>query len=56
MKIKDYLKEDSVPVNATGDAVAGTGDSEITWKKKKKKYKDVLTRMGITTNGCSCTK
>ena len=55
MKLKDYLKEEGVPVNATGPAVAGT-NADVTWVKKKKKYKDVLTRMGITTNGCSCPK
>ena len=32
-------KNEDAPVNATGAAVAGTGDDVAHWKKKKKKKK-----------------
>ena len=45
----DKLREDA-PANATGTAVAGTGDdsSTVVVKKKKELQKKLMTRMGIT--------
>ena len=45
----DPLKEDA-PANATGTAVAGTGDdsSTVIVKKKKPKQDKLMRRMGIT--------
>ena len=42
MPTKKYIED--APSNATGSAVAGTGDDPVTWKKKKKKSK-VLKRL-----------
>ena len=49
--IFQYLKKDEdAPANATGTAVAGTGDdsSTVVVKKKKELQKKLMTRMGIT--------
>ena len=48
-KDEDKIKEDA-PANATGTAVAGTGDdsSTVVVKKKKDQQKKLMTRMGIT--------
>ena len=48
-KEEDKIKEDA-PANATGTAVAGTGDdsSTVVVKKKKDQQKKLMTRMGIT--------
>ena len=48
--IFQYLKKDEdAPANATGTAVAGTGDdsSTVVVKKKKKLQKNLMRRMGI---------
>ena len=47
-KDEDKIKEDA-PANATGTAVAGTGDdsSTVVVKKKKELQKKLMTRMGI---------
>jgi hypothetical protein len=37
-------KNEDAPTNATGSAVAGTGDDAQAWKKKKKKKSDILKR------------
>ena len=46
---EDKIKEDA-PANATGTAVAGTGDdsSTVVVKKKKDQQKKLMKRMGIT--------
>ena len=43
-------KDEDAPANATGTAVAGTGDdsSTVVVKKKKELQKKLMTRMGIT--------
>ena len=43
-------KDEDAPANATGTAVAGTGDdsSTVVVKKKKQLQKKLMTRMGIT--------
>ena len=49
--IFQFLKKDEdAPANATGTAVAGTGDdsSTVVVKKKKELQKKLMTRMGIT--------
>ena len=49
--IFQFLKNDEdAPANATGTAVAGTGDdsSTVVVKKKKELQKKLMTRMGIT--------
>ena len=48
-KDEDKIKEDA-PANATGTAVAGTGDdsSTVVVKKKKDQQKKLMKRMGIT--------
>tara|TARA_R100000030_G_scaffold12_1_gene7 strand:- start:169 stop:1071 length:903 start_codon:yes stop_codon:yes gene_type:complete len=48
-KDEDKIKEDA-PANATGTAVAGTGDdsSTVVVKKKKELQKNLMRRMGIT--------
>ena len=48
-KEEDKIKEDA-PANATGTAVAGTGDdsSTVVVKKKKDQQKKLMKRMGIT--------
>ena len=49
--IFQFLKKDAdAPANATGTAVAGTGDdsSTVVVKKKKELQKKLMTRMGIT--------
>ena len=49
--IFQYLKKDEdAPANATGTAVAGTGDdsSTVVVKKKKDQQKKLMKRMGIT--------
>ena len=48
-KEEDKIKEDA-PANATGTAVAGTGDdsSTVVVKKKKELQKNLMRRMGIT--------
>jgi hypothetical protein len=48
------IKEDSVPANATGPAVSGTGDSGITWgdtPKQKKKLRSIIARKEVWKNG-----
>ena len=47
---KAILTREDVPANATGTAVAGTGDdsSTVVVKKKKELQKKLMTRMGIT--------
>ena len=52
-KVKDRLlsnANEDAPANATGTAVAGTGDdsSTVVVKKKKELQKKLMTRMGIT--------
>jgi hypothetical protein len=52
-KVKDRLlsnANEDAPANATGTAVAGTGDdsSTVVVKKKKKLQKNLMRRMGIT--------
>ena len=52
-KVKDRLlsnANEDAPANATGTAVAGTGDdsSTVVVKKKKDQQKKLMTRMGIT--------
>tara|TARA_B100000902_G_scaffold359403_1_gene375157 strand:- start:228 stop:1271 length:1044 start_codon:yes stop_codon:yes gene_type:complete len=47
---KAILTKEDAPANATGTAVAGTGDdsSTVVVKKKKELQKKLMTRMGIT--------
>ena len=47
---KAILTREDAPANATGTAVAGTGDdsSTVVVKKKKELQKKLMTRMGIT--------
>ena len=47
---KAILTKEDAPANATGTAVAGTGDdsSTVVVKKKKKLQKNLMRRMGIT--------
>ena len=47
---KFLKKDEDAPANATGTAVAGTGDdsSTVVVKKKKELQKKLMTRMGIT--------
>ena len=47
---KAILTQEDAPANATGTAVAGTGDdsSTVVVKKKKKLQKNLMRRMGIT--------
>ena len=47
---KFLKKDEEAPANATGTAVAGTGDdsSTVVVKKKKELQKKLMTRMGIT--------
>ena len=47
---KFLKKDEDAPANATGTAVAGTGDdsSTVVVKKKKKLQKNLMRRMGIT--------
>ena len=47
---KAILTQEDAPANATGTAVAGTGDdsSTVVVKKKKDQQKKLMTRMGIT--------
>ena len=47
---KAILTKEDAPANATGTAVAGTGDdsSTVVVKKKKQLQKKLMTRMGIT--------
>ena len=47
---KAILTQEDAPANATGTAVAGTGDdsSTVVVKKKKKLQKNLMKRMGIT--------
>ena len=47
---KAILTREDAPANATGTAVAGTGDdsSTVVVKKKKDQQKKLMTRMGIT--------
>ena len=47
---KAILTQEDAPANATGTAVAGTGDdsSTVVVKKKKQLQKKLMTRMGIT--------
>ena len=52
-KVKDRLlsnANEDAPANATGTAVAGTGDdsSTVVVKKKKQLQKNLMRRMGIT--------
>ena len=49
--VKDIqITQEDAPANATGTAVAGTGDdsSTVVVKKKKELQKKLMTRMGIT--------
>jgi hypothetical protein len=50
MIFKVLRKDEEAPANATGTAVAGTGDdsSTVVVKKKKELQKKLMTRMGIT--------
>ena len=50
MIFKLLKKDEDAPANATGTAVAGTGDdsSTVVVKKKKELQKKLMTRMGIT--------
>ena len=50
MIFKFLKKDEEAPANATGTAVAGTGDDSYTVvvKKKKELQKKLMTRMGIT--------
>ena len=50
MIFKFLKKDEDAPANATGTAVAGTGDdsSTVVVKKKKELQKKLMTRMGIT--------
>jgi hypothetical protein len=50
MIFKLLRKDEDAPANATGTAVAGTGDdsSTVVVKKKKELQKKLMTRMGIT--------
>jgi sulfite reductase alpha subunit-like flavoprotein len=50
MIFKFLKKDEEAPANATGTAVAGTGDdsSTVVVKKKKELQKKLMTRMGIT--------
>ena len=50
MIFKVLRKDEDAPANATGTAVAGTGDdsSTVVVKKKKELQKKLMTRMGIT--------
>ena len=50
MIFKLLRKDEDAPANATGTAVAGTGDdsSTVIVKKKKELQKKLMTRMGIT--------
>ena len=50
MIFKFLKKDEDAPANATGTAVAGTGDdsSTVVFKKKKELQKKLMTRMGIT--------
>jgi hypothetical protein len=50
MIFKLLRKDEDAPANATGTAVAGTGDdsSTVVVKKKKQLQKKLMTRMGIT--------
>ena len=43
-------KDEDAPANATGTAVAGTGDdsSTVVVKKKKELQKKLMTRMGLS--------
>ena len=47
---KFLKKDEDAPANATGTAVAGTGDdsSTVVVKKKKELQKKLMKRMGIT--------
>ena len=47
---KAILTQEDAPANATGTAVAGTGDdsSTVVVKKKKDQQKKLMKRMGIT--------
>ena len=49
MIFKFLKKDEEAPANATGTAVAGTGDdsSTVVVKKKKELQKKLMTRMGI---------
>ena len=50
MIFKFLKKDEEAPANATGTAVAGTGDdsSTVVVKKKKELQKKLMKRMGIT--------
>ena len=50
MIFKFLKKDEEAPANATGTAVAGTGDdsSTVVVKKKKQLQKNLMKRMGIT--------
>ena len=50
MIFKLLRKDEDAPANATGTAVAGTGDdsSTVVVKKKKQLQKNLMKRMGIT--------
>ena len=38
-------KNEDAPANATGAAVAGTGDNAEAWKKKKKTVRNIIIRV-----------